>query len=278
MRKGFTLIELLVVISIISIIASILLPVFSRARESARRASCLSNLKQIGLATMMYSQDFDEFLPMAGRPAKISNRYNVYPWPISLRPYIKNDQVLICPSDSDRQGMAVTASDNTAVDNMLLDEKVPGAYAGIAAARNIPSILGVSYAANYLMCPTYGYTNPANGITVPPVPNTASYNLAAIAAPANLFFLSEVGTNASGVGGWYVTPGYGITADLSSDRWAQGGRHLGGRNWVFVDGHAKWLKDSPDRDASGTVLSQGDLIEIYRKRGVFTYPNTENMN
>lgn len=64
-RKAFTLIELLVVIAIIAILAAILFPVFARARENARRSSCLSNLKQIGLGAMMYIQDYDERYPQA---------------------------------------------------------------------------------------------------------------------------------------------------------------------------------------------------------------------
>src|SRR5687768_5924591 len=62
--KGFTLIELLVVIAIIAILAAILFPVFARARENARRSSCQSNLKQIGLGFAQYTQDYDEKMPI----------------------------------------------------------------------------------------------------------------------------------------------------------------------------------------------------------------------
>jgi len=79
MRKGFTLIELLVVIAIIAILAAILFPVFARAREKARQTSCLSNMKQIGLAFMMYTQDYDETLPGISFSATGANPGAVWP-------------------------------------------------------------------------------------------------------------------------------------------------------------------------------------------------------
>jgi prepilin-type N-terminal cleavage/methylation domain-containing protein/prepilin-type processing-associated H-X9-DG protein len=91
--RGFTLIELLVVIAIIAILAAILFPVFGRARESARRSSCLSNLKQLALATMMYGQDYDEVLPVGATQG--NSLWNVV---AGLEPYVKNRQIFYCPS------------------------------------------------------------------------------------------------------------------------------------------------------------------------------------
>ncbi len=119
-KKGFTLIELLVVIAIISILAAILFPVFARARENARRASCQSNLKQVGLGVMQYLQDFDERYPQqfywdtttwttseldtdTSKPSgnyvvEVSATGNYRTWMDAIFPYVKSVQIFTCPS------------------------------------------------------------------------------------------------------------------------------------------------------------------------------------
>jgi len=101
-RTGFTLIELLVVIAIIAILAAILFPVFAKAREKARQASCQSNEKQIMLALLMYSEDYDGRFP----GVRMGNCYSGVPcwtsryvtWKALVQPYMKNSQMLTCPS------------------------------------------------------------------------------------------------------------------------------------------------------------------------------------
>src|SRR5262245_5331462 len=102
-RRGFTLIELLVVIAIIAILAAILFPVFAQAREKARAATCVSNLKQLGLGMLMYAQDYDETIPQwkwdqSYASGNVSKNNATSIWWNAIYPYVKNVGVYACPS------------------------------------------------------------------------------------------------------------------------------------------------------------------------------------
>ena len=96
-KKGFTLIELLVVIAIIAILAAILFPAFAKARESARRISCVSNLKQIGTGIMQYTQEYDEKLPACETRDVATIRV---PYPDTIKSYVQDPNIYRCPSNS----------------------------------------------------------------------------------------------------------------------------------------------------------------------------------
>jgi prepilin-type N-terminal cleavage/methylation domain-containing protein/prepilin-type processing-associated H-X9-DG protein len=133
---AFTLIELLIVIAIIALLASILFPVFSRARENARRSSCLSNQKQLVLSALQYAQDYDERLVLVG-----VNGSPINYWFQRLQPYIKNNQILFCPSDT------------------------------ITNSGNNPGANNISYCSNF-----YFITDPNNASGVGPTVSLAAIN------------------------------------------------------------------------------------------------------
>ena len=224
--KGFTLIELLVVIAIIAILAAILFPVFARARENARRASCQSNLKQISLGILMYVQDYDEHLPMYRVPASSGDTAaRPYGWADAIQPYVKSTQLLQCPSDSGVVSNSPSSSGYADyVYNLWMGGYGPSTKgAGMSLAQlTQPSltIMNVDYETRSAAGYTAGNTSTGDG------PSTC---------------------------GTYGDPecGDGL-ARIDSDSI----RHLGGVNAAFADGHVKWIK--------GRDETSGWLANAYR--------------
>jgi prepilin-type N-terminal cleavage/methylation domain-containing protein/prepilin-type processing-associated H-X9-DG protein len=160
--RGFTLIELLVVISIIALLAAILFPVFARARENARRSSCISNAKQLSLGIVMYAQDYDErMMPLY---------YGTVYWPYLTLPYTKSQQILNCPSESGAKYVATTDpvySWNTNVDygmSMQLSGGLPAGVRGPALsqiAKPSETVLLADTTNNWQVQPSVIGANPA---------------------------------------------------------------------------------------------------------------------
>lgn len=139
-RKGFTLIELLVVIAIIAILAAILFPVFARARENARRSSCQSNLKQIGLGMMMYIQDYDERFPVTGGNAGgcAANAFvHKLAWGRATLPYTKSTQIFKCPSDV----KSTSATDANPTNSYGENHRLTGLTTSLSAVVNPSQVM-----------------------------------------------------------------------------------------------------------------------------------------
>ena len=138
-KKGFTLIELLVVIAIIAILAAILFPVFAKARDKGRQSACLSNIKQIGMASMMYCEDYDETYPYYYYTASMAwpfgvmlppqsgpNTYDGGPWTYPLAPYIKNTGIWYCatsprdPGDHSKDTATGVSPTNYGINSMVV--------------------------------------------------------------------------------------------------------------------------------------------------------------
>jgi prepilin-type N-terminal cleavage/methylation domain-containing protein/prepilin-type processing-associated H-X9-DG protein len=147
--SGFTLIELLVVIAIIAILASILFPVFARARENARRSSCSSNMKQIMLGVLQYVQDYDEKYPLRDTSTRS--------WTIFVQPYLKSEQIFHCPSDP-----------NTVPNNSY--QPFPLSYIGNAVTGNasvtVQGVFGRLSGATAYIVPMAAVQSPATTVLI----------------------------------------------------------------------------------------------------------------
>ncbi len=280
-NRAFTLIELLVVIAIIAILAAILFPVFAQAKASAKKISSLSNQKQIGTAAQIYAGDYDDRLAETGwngvcsfpgtTQANNDQWSGVHPFPTALLPYTKSKEIMQDPADPDKGVFGKPGE--YCFEALFLNAGI--GYPGIAEddfgnalARAYP----VSYAGNYPLMPSY---NPAR---MGGWSGERGRDITTVPSPANTFYLSEVGsarTSGLNFAGWYTAPGYGLTGD-GSGRWERGDRHTGGRNFTFVDGHSKYYKATPYRNADGTVKNMRQMVLDYQKRGVYTWWETDS--
>jgi prepilin-type N-terminal cleavage/methylation domain-containing protein/prepilin-type processing-associated H-X9-DG protein len=230
-RKGFTLIELLVVIAIIAILAAILFPVFAQARDKARSAACLSNVKQLALGVHMYAQDYDEVVPAAfsewsipvyESPVGTMTNYPSY-WYVVIQPYVKNTAITKCPSDGDRAAVSSYAYNYPHMSYRLL---YPTSLFSLAAYEAPAETLVFAesqagpgqgaWTLNYLYCPIHW-------------------------APGTL-------------------AGRGDANGMAF-------RHQGGGNIGFLDGHAKFLRKEKvmfsDNNPNSTSQSSQDLRRLW---------------
>lgn len=248
-RKGFTLIELLVVIAIIAILAAILFPVFASAREKARQSACISNGKQLGIAFMQYSADYDECLPIGnvafggsnpcvglGTSSQSGDCREGFGWPGDLYPYIKSRAAYTCPDDTQTP---YQGSDQLSYSYNL---NIPNSNTTIAAGHCIGPFLSKFSAPSKTVLlfecsiPTSAgwlvdVTNPANAASAlgDGVENTG-----------NLVYATGIigGSGTTPPAGYSACPGGGLPV---SSCWLLNPRHSGGAVYILADGHAKWI-------------------------------------
>ena len=230
MRRGFTLIELLVVIAIIAILAAILFPVFAKAREKARQASCQSNLKQIALAGLMYASDYDQRpLPMYIQGWNVTGTAGTFTgriwWNGLIEPYTKNRQLLICPSAT--------------FDAAFHDANTPCGNAGDSIIRHHTGVGYNWYRNDFATDAGYWYGIKDASVQRPAEKVTYMDSECVVAGPNPALWATD------NFVGWVAT----------GDPWGEEIRHNGGNNVAFYDGHVKFMMKSAMNEAMFNPLA-----------------------
>jgi prepilin-type N-terminal cleavage/methylation domain-containing protein/prepilin-type processing-associated H-X9-DG protein len=275
-QNAFTLIELLVVIAIIAILAAILFPVFAQAREKARLNTCLSDGRQLSLATLMYAQDYDERLPGGLGMAYGKRIWAGEGWAGNLQPYIKNTGLFHCPDDALQNGLSYGYNANlTAISGEEDEENVPPPPGISLAELGAPTrtvmffeVTGVSV----------NLTAPNEGTDSGSTPGQ-HYSASGNGLDNRLYAQRDWKTRqenqyATGYLGRRVPP------DLKKTQFIQAkGRHSEGTSFVFTDGHVKWLRGesvSSGINAAASLCNQDNAPAIAGCAGSFHAAGTES--
>jgi prepilin-type N-terminal cleavage/methylation domain-containing protein/prepilin-type processing-associated H-X9-DG protein len=231
-RRAFTLIELLVVIAIIALLAAILFPVFARARENARRASCQSNLKQIALGMKQYLQDNDGVFPEYfnyGPDGTASN--DDTGWAEVIQPYLKSTQIYQCPSNPSPPTATFPLTDSYGYTEYFYNGNLGSHPFG--NPQNLVKEAEIDYSSNVIL---FGDGGRGSSAAMANCPNDQSSTCPdAVVRPLSVQYPPGKSGYVEGTANAWATAA-DVTKALN--------RHLEGANYAFADGHVKWLKST----------------------------------
>ncbi len=232
-QNAFTLIELLVVIAIIAILAAILFPVFAQAREKARQASCLSNMKQLGLAFLMYSEDYDNTLPQFPDNEP-------YVFVARLNPYVKNRQISKCPSSQYDEGAIQRKQGGNPYGNFVTDPSSSCVGLGTSARTQAEFYNDIYQPLDYDINPSFcdGYVSCTSNVagSYRTMRGLDNGDITSVAKAVLMIDFPSAG---------FLWPTGQYSGNANPDFWGGltwKGRHNEGSVVLHADGHAKWYK------------------------------------
>jgi len=272
--RAFTLIELLVVIAIIAILAAILFPVFSQAKEAAKKASCATEMKQLGLGAAMYMNDYDGALYhhheqwvlddgtlVQDLPPTIAgclgggdgNSQAEKPWAIFFQPYMKNRQMLFCPSDSTAHSKTLAANINDYNGGIgIIGAECSVAPNGEQCQAEKGNLSMWSYALNSIfthkscryalegVLPGFATESALAGLPDPNIIMFSERNSAGLVDPTSgFYYVPQDDYDTWGGESALVQWGSG---SRPNEGWIDPHRHNGGSNYIYADSHVKWLR------------------------------------